>query len=36
VTKLYILQKNQTTYCNCKRQFLSERNTFNLDCTTNF
>ena len=33
-TAVYILQKNQTTYCNCKRQFLLKRNTsFKLDCT---
>jgi len=33
---VYILQKNHTTYCNCKRQFLWKRNTFNSDCTIQF
>jgi len=33
LTKLYILQKNQTTYCNCKWQFLLKWSTFNLNWT---
>jgi len=33
---LYPTKKNQTIYCNCKRQFLSKRNTFNLNCATNY
>ena len=34
--KLYILEKNQTIYCNCKQQFLLKRNTFNLNRTINY
>jgi len=31
--QLYICQKYQTTYCNCKRQFLLKWNTFHVNCT---
>jgi len=34
--KIVYLTKNQTTYCNRKRQFLSKRNTFNLNCVINY
>ena len=34
--KIAYLAKNQTTYCNCKRQFLLKSNTFNLNCTKNY
>ena len=34
--KIVYLTKIETAYCNRKRQFLSEKNTFVLNCTINF
>ena len=35
-TTVYLTKKNQTTYCYCKRQFLSKWCIFNLNCTINY